>query len=697
MEWINMQAQRAELLQFIRIILPIILLVLNYNLTFSQQSQIQWAGTAEYQFNNYHDEYFTGKETLGPPDAFPPGILNRRAFRLESDRSFGTLVVAYHQPQQIQHVIIVENYNPGRLIQVKLKDTEGKYHLVYQKSPEKIRRDFRTLVISMPKTTYKVSSIELNINCISAPGLYQIDAVGILDSEGMEVIHSELRGANFNIEQEITFSERKELLSEQINSKYTEVKPLVSHDGSTLYFSRLFSPENTYGTRDPQDIYFSKYLNGQWSRAYNIGSPLNDDLANGICSISPDGNTILVINGYEASGKVSPGVSMSTRSTSGWSDPVKIEIEDFVNKSPYQDFYISSDQQYLIMAIENRDGEGDQDLFISEKIGPNQYSKPRNMGAMINTSYAEFSPFLSLDGRNLYFASDGHGGYGQSDIFKTTRLDDTWQNWSKPQNMGAAVNTSSWDAYFSITSGGDYAYFVSSEGSRNEMENIFRIPLWRDTESHPTERFITFTGKVEDAKTGKSINSDISLQNVDNQYTYLSTSDKSSGEFSLYVPSGKSHNIQVKAPGYITYEEKVDLEDIQPGEKAVKIVQLMPIEVGQVVQLKDLFFEQGKANLLNQSLPTLDRLLQLMMENPSLEIELSGHTDRVGGRTANMDLSFDRVERIKEYLTQNGIEAERIKTIGHGGRYPISPSDSEENRAKNRRVEVKVLEINVLN
>ncbi len=676
-----------------RIIL-IILIISFSSFLFAQQTKIQWAGKVEYQFNNYHEIHFSGMEVMGPPNAFPPGVLSQRAFRLKSDRSYGTLVVSFSKPQNVQHVIIVENYNPGRLTQIKLKDTDGKYHLIYQKSAERIRQDFRTLIVSMPRTTYKVETIELNINCISEPAIYQVDAIGVLDAEGLDVIKSELRGANFNIEQEVTFAEKKELLTDAINSKYTEVKPLVSHDGTTLYFSRLYTPDNVDGIADPQDIYFSKYLNGQWTKAFNIGSPLNDEMANGICSISPDGNSILVINGYEPYGKISPGVSLSTKTASGWSKPKKIDIIGFENISKYQDFYLSPDQQYIILAIENTDSHGDQDLFISKKIGPNQYSKPKNMGGIINTAKAEFSPFLSLDGKTLYFASEGHGGYGQSDIYKTTRLDDSWQNWSPPKNMGPAVNTSSWDAYFSITSSGDYAYFVSSEGSRDGKENIFRIPLWQDYSDEPKTDLITFTGRVINGKTNLPISSDIYLQNENNKNTYRSVSDKITGEFNLFVPAGRDHQFQVNAPGYIAFEEDVSLEGIQPGETVVKIVKLMPIEVGQVVTLNNLFFERGEANLLDKSLPTLDRLLQLMMENPSLEIELSGHTDGLGGRTANEVLSQERVDRIKEYLVQFGIEKNRVSTIGFGGRYPVAPSDTEENRAKNRRVEVKILQIN---
>jgi len=659
----------------------------------AQAGKIQWADQLIYQYNNYHEKYFSGQEALGPPDAFPPGHLNQNAFRLKTSKSYGTLVLGLSQPQIIRHLIVVENNEPGRLVQVKVKDTEGAYHLVYKSKAEELRQDFRTLVVSMPRTPYKVVSIELNINCILAPGIYQVDAVGVLDENDLSHAENELAGANFNIEQEFTFSEEKELLGDAINSKYTEIKPLVSHDGSTLYFSRMTNPRNYNGMSDPQDIYYSKYLNGAWTQAYNAGPPLNDELANGICSVTPDGRSVLLINGYGPHGRVVPGVSISHKTPSGWTTPEKIQIDEFENKSKYQDFYLSPDGKVIIMAIQNKSSVGEQDLFISKKIGPNHFGIPENLGNIINTTEAEFAPFIAFDNKTLFFASEGHGGYGQSDIYKSVRQDDTWLNWSVPKNMGPSINTSSWDAYFSITATGDYAYFVSSEGSRDGRENIYRIPLMHDTDREISGELISFTGRVVNADNGLPVFADVLLKNIDTHKPYRCVSDKVTGEYNMFLPpEGKMH-FSVKAPGYIAYESTVDLSDTEEGSVLENVIRLKPIEAGQVVSLKDLFFERGKANILDKSLPTLDRLLQLMMENPSLTIELAGHTDGVGSMDANLELSQDRVERVKDYLVQFGIDRNRIETVGYGGRYPLAPSNTEKNRAKNRRVEVKILEI----
>ena len=434
---------------------------------FGQTWKIQWASHVDYQYNQSRDSTFSGTKAVGPPDAFPPGTLSKSAFRLKSTSSFGTLVLGFEKPQQVTQLVVVENNDPGRIVQVKLIDEKGRYYIIFQGEAQNLAEDFRTMVLNIPRTTYRVRAVQIDLNSISAPGASQLDAVGLVDDATMVDVHHYLAGANFNVQEVMSFTDQKEMLSDNINSKYAEAKPLVSHDGNTLYFSRMFYPGNFGGKADQQDIYFSRKLNGKWSEAMNIGEPLNDAYANGVCSISPDGKTLFLINGYERNGDISPGVSVSRMKQDGWEKPHKLMIKDYQNIGKYQDFFLSADESVLLMATERKEGYGHQDLYASLKSGPETYSKPINLGVAINTSQADFAPFLSPDNTTLYFASEGHGGYGQSDIFKAKRLDNTWKNWSPPDNLGPAVNTSSWEGYFSITASGDYAYFVSSEGSRD--------------------------------------------------------------------------------------------------------------------------------------------------------------------------------------------------------------------------------------
>jgi outer membrane protein OmpA-like peptidoglycan-associated protein len=660
---------------------------------FGQIRKIQWASGLEYQFNQYQEDNYSGLMTLGPPDAFPPGRMNTRAFRLKSEAEFGTLKLSFSNPQQVQQVIIIENNDPGRITQVKLIDELGFNYIIYQQEPNKAIENFRSMVLSIPRTDYKVRAIEININSISAPGYCQIDAIGVLDQARMSDVRNILSGANYNVQQVMTFTSQKQNLRDEINSRYAEAKPLVSHDGNTLYFSRLFHPDNTGGKTDPQDIYVSKFINGQWTNAENIGLPLNDQYANGVCSISPDGNKLLVINGYDPDGSIGPGVSISTHTAIGWGKPIKLDIENFENYSEFQDFFLSADEQVIIMAVERKEGYGDQDLYASIKTGPKSYSRPINLGLAINTTKAEFAPFLSPDNTTLYFASDGHGGYGQSDIFKAKRLDDSWQSWSEPQNLGPAVNTSSWEAYFSITASGDYAYFVSSEGTRNGQENIYRIPLLQDVTPELPDALIAFQGRTFDANTNLPVSANVILEDIGTHHPFRATSDDLTGNFLLYIPKKEQYEFTVKAPGYITFFENIDLKPYESEDNIYRNIYLTPIEDQQMFTLNNLLFERSKSTLLEDSYPALEKLVGILLENPEMKIELAGHTDALGSQKAKQVLSYRRVERIKEYLMEFGIDRKRVEIVGYGGSKPIAPNDSEENRAKNRRVEIKVLDV----
>jgi len=159
------------------------------------------------------------------------------------------------------------------------------------------------------------------------------------------------------------------------------------------------------------------------------------------------------------------GFSLTHRIKGGWSVPIDVKVRDFKNKNKYGEFCMSNDQKTLIHAIEMNDTHGDQDLYVSFRLTNGEWSKPKNLGKNINTKGAENSPFLASDGVTIYFSTNGLPGYGKNDIFLSRRLDDSWTNWSEPENLGPSVNTPDFDAYFSIPASGDFAYLVSGENS----------------------------------------------------------------------------------------------------------------------------------------------------------------------------------------------------------------------------------------
>jgi hypothetical protein len=257
-----------------------------------------------------------------------------------------------------------------------------------------------------------------------------------------------------------------ENLGQLINSIYDELNPILSSDGKILYFCRSGHPENIGGKKDKGDIWFSlKDENGNWQKAQNIGSPINNIHKNDIAGISPDGNTIFLHNFYDTAGKLKPGISYSQKASSGWSDPIKLEISYFYNASEHQSSSISSNGKIMILSLDSYGTFGSEDLYVSFRQPSGVWTEPMNMGPGINTSFQEMAPFLAEDNTTLFFVSNGRKGRGSKDVYKTKRLDNTWRNWSAPENLGPQFNTEGMEMYYFQSLNDDFVYLASTQNS----------------------------------------------------------------------------------------------------------------------------------------------------------------------------------------------------------------------------------------
>jgi len=275
-------------------------------------------------------------------------------------------------------------------------------------------------------------------------------------------------GGLFNTSELIKSNMMPTKLAGEILSSSHELGPIVSSDGKTLYFSRHQHPENTAGENDEEDIWYSKWdeENNKWGDAKNMGAPLNNEHPNFINWVSPDGNTIVLGNTYFTNGKMGSGLSVSHLTSEGWEFPKNMIIEGKKKQPVISACHLSSDQKILLFACENgKNSKGAEDIYVSFLTEDNHWSKPLNLGSGINTNGYETAPFIAEDGRTLYFTSDGLSGYGGSDIYVTTRLDDSWQNWSEPQNLGPKVNTTTDQSFFSISNNSVYFSSESEEGN----------------------------------------------------------------------------------------------------------------------------------------------------------------------------------------------------------------------------------------
>jgi outer membrane protein OmpA-like peptidoglycan-associated protein len=266
-------------------------------------------------------------------------------------------------------------------------------------------------------------------------------------------------------------------MTNAVNSEYHEFGPVITPDGKTMYFSRYKHPDNMGGRRDTEDIWYATWNEEtqSWNEAQNMGRPINNKYPNYVNSVSEDGNTLLLGNRYLENGKERPGLSVSHKTEQGWSFPEPITIEGCKKQPRVMAAHLSGDGQVLLLAYrKKKDTQGEQDLYVSFKVHNNTYSEPMNLGSVINSDDTETAPFLSADTKKLYFTTPGRNGFGQCDIFVSQRLDDTWRNWSEPENIGKGLNNDDNQSFINLTPDGK-AYYTSDDEDGDL--NIYAVAL----------------------------------------------------------------------------------------------------------------------------------------------------------------------------------------------------------------------------
>lgn len=523
-----------------------------------------------------------------------------------------------------------------------------------------------------------------------------------------------------------------ENLGSAINSDYSELNPVMAPDGKTLFFGRKNHPSNKYGTAGSetvagsQDIWYSERIGDVWSTAKRMPDVLNRDQYNTILSISPDGQTILLKGAYVQGNYETRGFSISKKTLNSWSIPEKLDIPNYekLSRGKNEYAYLTMDGKALLLAFSEKKNSDRDDLYVSF-LNDGKWTEPKNLGKSINTDFSETTPFLAADGKTLYFSSDRPGGQGSQDIYMSKRLDNSWTNWRTPINLGGPINTEEYDAYYSLSAKGDYAYFLSSKASLGKKD-IFRIAIEAEPEvpapvkpvdskvedkpilaqqdvkgsprsvsSEQSEAVVLVSGRVLDPQTGKVPDeTNISYEDLKTGKTIgIAKPDPKTGLYKLVLPYGVNYGITAKAKGFLPSSINIDLSKLRGRylELDERDLVMAPIAKGSSMTINNLFFETGKATLTPESDPELKRIVQVMQENASLQIEISGHTDNTGSDELNNKLSQDRADAVKNYLLNAGVKSDRIRTKGYGKTKPKADNTTDEGRQMNRRVEFAIL------
>ena len=488
-----------------------------------------------------------------------------------------------------------------------------------------------------------------------------------------------------------------ENLGININSSLPELRPTISPDGKLLFFICENHPANTKFKSVPnsQDIWYSERdSSGNWSEAVHMEYPLNTIHYNTVFWISPDNNRILIRGAFKDGAYLGKGVSMSYMKKNGnWGEPDLLMVKDYYkyDRGQSSGATMANDGQALLFYMTPDKGSPLNDLYVSFPENDGTWSEPKSLGKKINLpNNDEMTPFLASDGVTLYFSSNRPGGLGDNDIWMTKRLDKSWQKWSDPVNLGSPINTEDWDAFFTLDAGGEYAYMSSTLKSYGASD-IVRVKLLEKEKPNPV---VLVSGNVYNAKTKKPLSASLIYETLpDGVEAGNAVSSESDGAFKIVLPYDKNYSIRATADKFFAISENLNLDSLtKAGYKEIhKDLFLVPIEIGQVVRLNNVFFDFDKSDLRSESFVELDRVVKLLKENPAIEIEMSAHTDSKGSDEYNFRLSDDRARSVRNYIISQGIAESRIVSKGYGETKPVDTNETDEGRQMNRRVEFTIM------
>lgn len=475
-------------------------------------------------------------------------------------------------------------------------------------------------------------------------------------------------------------------LKNNINTSGDEYINAVSSDELLLYFTGS-NPQSDAGVAGDSFFYATrKTINDDWNPSKLVGTPFNSGGNEGALTITHDRRYVLFAGCQWPDGFGSCDIYVAQITDGQFGTPQNLGPK--VNGSAWDSQpSMAPDGRTLYFTSNRAGGFGNSDIWKSVLQDDGRWSTPENLGDVINTHGYEMAPFIHADGKTLYFSSDRHVGMGGIDLFVSKT--DGEGNWSTPVNLGYPVNTPGEEINIIVNARGNKAFISAKLAEGFGGYDIYEFDL------HETVRPVPSTylkGIVTDAKTDKPVEAYFVLINLENDEEVVrSFSDKNTGEFLLCIPTDRDYALNVSGEGYMFYSENFSLSGFTTEtEPFIKNIALNPIDVGETVILRNIFFDTGNFDLKPESVSELKKLLEFMEYNPALNIEIGGHTDNVGGETYNLKLSENRAKAVFDFLTGQGIEPARLTYKGFGYSEPIATNDTEEGRAKNRRTEIRI-------
>ncbi len=483
----------------------------------------------------------------------------------------------------------------------------------------------------------------------------------------------------------------------------------VAYDKAHLVKNYVFAPENlgdsinssaleyfpsltidgskmvfTRRINSDEDFYESNFINGKWGKAKPLPGKVNTNLNEGAQCISQDGQWIIFAGCNYPEGQGSCDLYISYKTKNGWSEAENLGPmvnTDFWESSPS----LSPDKRDLYFASAIGGGFGGRDIWVTHRLPTGKWSRPQNLGAAVNTSADESCPFMHADNETLYFNSNGRPGYGSTDLFFTKKISDTL--WQEAENLGYPINTIDDEGSLIVAADAKTAYYASDRADGKGGLDLYSFQMREDIRPLKT---LWVRGRVFDKKTLAGLPSSVELTNIKSRNVISRIQTDEEGNYLATLPVGKDYEFNVNRKGYLFYSDNFSLSNNPADSVFNKDIPLQSLETGAVIVLKNIFFDTKKFDLKTESISELDKVVLLLNDNPKLKIEIDGYTDNVGLPKDNLILSNNRAKAVVDYLQRKGIAGARLVYKGFGAAKPIADNGTESGKALNRRTELSV-------
>ena len=528
-------------------------------------------------------------------------------------------------------------------------------------------------------------------------------------------------------------------IGKAVNSDLMDYAPVLNADEDVLIFtSRRRDGNVNENVADDnfsyEDIFIAKKENGQWKRAENIGEQINTLYHDSNLSLNIDGSQLYIYKSENGG-----DIYVSNLNDDGTYSEPKPLGENINSSFSENSISESPDGQTLFFSSDRPGGLGGLDIYYSTKDKSGKWGRAKNVGDVINTEFDDDSPFIHYDGKTLYFSTKGRKGMGGFDIFKS-EYDSVAQEWSEPVNLGYPINTPDNDVFFVSTKDGKRGYYASVREDGFGYNDIYEVTIpdlvnggellagkeadleeeqapeekeLEKVETKPEEpeikpeepeikpeepkrpvlKPVTLRVRVEDNNTAKTLNAKVSLTGVgDNIIIPVRRDEQRNFVFNVTYPEAKRFMLTAEKDGYVFKSIEIKLPAAKEKPREIKRkIELDPLTVGLSTVLRNIYFEFDEATFTQESYVELNKLEKLLSNNPSVKVEIAGHTDRVGTIIYNKDLSQRRADAVVRWLKKKGVDPRRLEARGYGKTKPLASNDDEqEGRELNRRVEFKV-------